>query len=182
MTPKSPTTGTELTPISRGVFSLWRADDGSGVAITVDPAATDPAVTRIFDLAAAGPLSPLQGTIPGVAMQRIVVADKDGTLVTVVDEDDKTADTTTLDVDIEAGLIWFDAGEIELLTSDLAFDDSTSPDAHLAALIQGISQHLVRSSDDMPLHPTLAERLAKNHFGLVQFLARRTINNVDIDD
>ena len=33
---------------------MWRADDGSGVAITVDPSATDADVTRIFDLATAG--------------------------------------------------------------------------------------------------------------------------------
>lgn len=182
MTPHSPTTGTELTPVSRGVFSLWRADDGSGVAITVDPSATDADVTRIFDLAAAGPLSPLTSATTGDPMQRIVVADKDGVLVAVVDEDDETADTTTLDVDIEGRLIWFDAGELESLTSDLGDSDGANPDEHLASVIQGISKHLVRSSDDMPLHPTLAERLAKNHFGLVQFLARHTINNVDIDE
>jgi hypothetical protein len=171
MTPKSPSTGQELTPVSKGVFSLWRSDDGSGVAITVASSTNDEEANHIFDLAAAGPLSPLMSPTTGDQMQR----------VSVIDEDDN-ADTITLDVDIEGRMIWFDAGEIEELSDEVGADKAASPDARLTAIIDGIASHLVRSSDDLPLHPTLAERLAQKNFGLVQFLARHTLNNVDTDD
>lgn len=118
----------------------------------------------------------------GDQMQRVVVAyNDDDTLVSVIDEDDN-ADTITLDVDIEGRMIWFDAGEIEELSDEVGADKAASPDARLTAIIDGIASHLVRSSDDLPLHPTLAERLAQKNFGLVQFLARHTLNNVDTDD
>lgn len=178
MNPKHPRTGSDLELVTQGPFSLWRSVDGSGLAITVAPGVQDPESDHIFAMAAAGPISPFVSPISGIEMQRVVVAfDESDLLRGLVDEDDDE-DTVTLDVDIEGRLIWFDAGEVEAITDELseagesAGADAASPNPNLSALIDEISEHLVRSSDGLPLRTTLAEYLMKHPFAQSRFIGR----------
>jgi hypothetical protein len=139
--PHCPVCGTELQLGSSGTLDHWSCTNGHGLAMTLSESyerLQEDEIALLWQRARSGSAGPLPSPFDGRPMVRVTVDFDDDEVPEGEPGDGADTGSVVVDVDVDNQFIWFDAGELDELPTDLE-DAPPSPD-QLAAEAEIVSR------------------------------------------
>ncbi len=175
--PKCPQCKAELKLVANGQLDFWSCPAGHGLGFTLSEAygrIQDDEISQIWhssESAAPGDHTCPMCSAPMVTVTIGIDADE---FAEGKDGDGADTKEVTLDVCREDQLIWFDPGDLDSLPQDLPNPKPSAQEERNVALIAKAYDHdlveAYEAEEDRGVANRLANRIARNHPGLVRFL------------